>query len=250
MDKPLRIHAFAALAGVTVRALHHYDRIGLLRPQRSSSGYRLYGDRELERLAQIVALRFIGVPLKDMGRLLAASGLAEVLPRQRAMLEEKRRMLDETIRVIELAERSLAAGRQADTAILTKIIEVIEMQSDSRWTEKYYSEGAQAAIKERLAEWTPELQAKAEQDWRELFADVEAAMDQDPASEHAQQLGRRWKELVGAFTGGNSEVAQGMNRLYADRPNWPEAAERQMTGFGNPRVWEFMGRVLNCRAME
>src|SRR5438270_978389 len=85
VDKPLRIHAFAALTGVTVRALHHYDRIGLLRPHRSAAGYRLYGTRELERLEQIVALRFIGVPLKQMGRLLNASELAEVLPRQRAM---------------------------------------------------------------------------------------------------------------------------------------------------------------------
>ena len=161
MERPLRVHAFAALAGVTVRALHHYDRIGLLQPQRSSSGYRLYGDRELERLEQIVALRFIGVPLKQIGPLLDASALAEALPRQRAMLEEKRRLLDEAIRAIQEAEQALASGEQPDTAILTRIIEVIEMQNDNKWTEKYYSPEAQAAIKERQAAFTPELQAKA-----------------------------------------------------------------------------------------
>jgi MerR family regulatory protein/Acetyltransferase (GNAT) domain len=51
VDKPCHVQEFAALTGVTVRALHHYDRLGLLQPRRTSSGYRLYGRRELQRLA-------------------------------------------------------------------------------------------------------------------------------------------------------------------------------------------------------
>lgn len=232
-----------------MRALHHYDRLGLLRPQRSASGYRLYANRELERLEQIVALRFIGVPLKQMRPLLDGSALAEALPRQRAVLEEKRRILGEAIQAIEAAERALATGQQPDTAILTKIIEVIEMQNESNWTEKYYSPKAQEAIGQRQASWTPELQAKAEADWRDLFRDVEAGLDQDPASEASQELGRRWKALVGSFTGGNPEVAKGLNRLHADRTNWPASAQQQMAAFSNPRVWEFMSRVLNCKQL-
>lgn len=250
MDKPLRVHAFGQLAGVTVRTLHHYDRIGLLRPQRASSGYRLYGDRELERLEQIIALRFIGVPLKEIGPILDSSSLAEALPRQRALLEEKRKVIDDAIVAIQAAEATVNSGRRPDTAILTKIIEVMEMQSEkSNWTEKYYSADAQAAIRDRQGTWTPELQAKAQQDWLELFRDVEAALHEDPASEHAQELGQRWKALVGGFTGGNPEVAQGLNRMYADQANWPESAKQQMTPFSNPRVWEFMKRVLNCKTI-
>ncbi|HKR26610.1 MAG TPA: MerR family transcriptional regulator [Terriglobales bacterium] len=249
MEKPLKTQAFAALTGVTVRALHHYDRIGLLRPQRSAAGYRLYGKRELERLEQIVALRFIGVPLKQMRPLLDGSELAEALPRQRAVLEEKRRILGEAIRAIEAAERALATGQQPDTAILTKIIEVIEMQNETNWTEKYYGPEAQETVRERQASWTPELQAKSEQDWHTLFRDVEAALDEDPASETAQALGRRWKDLVSGFTGGNAEVAKGLNRLYADRGTWPASAQQQMAAFSNPRVWDFMDHVLNCKQL-
>lgn len=249
MEKALRVNDFAALAGVTVRTLHHYDRIGLLQPHRSLSGYRMYGRRELERLEQIVALRFIGVPLKQISPLLKTSGLAEALPRQRALLQEKRRLLDEAIRAIEAAEKSLATGQQPDTAILTTIIEVIEMQSDSKWTEKYYTPEAQAAIAERQTQFSPEDMAKAQQDWLNLFREVEAALGEDPAGEHAQELGRRWKALVGAFTGGNPQVAQGLNKMYADRPNWPSGAQQQMQQFSNPRVWEFMSKVLNCKAI-
>ncbi len=249
MEKPLRVKEFAKLAGVTVRALHHYDRIGLLQPRRTTSGYRVYGQSELERLEQIVALSYIGVPLKQVGGLLETSALADALPRQRAMLEEKRRLLDEAICAIRAAEASLLNDGRLDTAILTKIIEVIEMQNEGKWTEKYYSPGAMTAIKERQASWTPELQARAQKDWLELFRDVEAALDEDPGSEHAQALGRRWRALVGSFTAGNPEISKGLNELYADRANWPESAKRQMTSFSNPRVWEFMKRVLNCPAL-
>ena len=50
MSKTYRIQEFAELTGVTVKALHHYDRLGLLKPQRALSGYRLYVERDLERL--------------------------------------------------------------------------------------------------------------------------------------------------------------------------------------------------------
>jgi DNA-binding transcriptional MerR regulator len=53
---------FANIAGVTVRTLHHYDRLGLLTPRRTLAGYRVYAARDLEVLEQIVVLKFIGIP--------------------------------------------------------------------------------------------------------------------------------------------------------------------------------------------
>jgi putative component of toxin-antitoxin plasmid stabilization module len=169
---------------------------------------------------------------------------------QRTVLEEKRRLLDRAIRAIGDAEKSIEPGRRADTALLTKIIEVIEMQNDNSWTEKYYSPEARAKIEARAGEWTPELQAEVSKQWTELFRDVEAALHEDPASETAQALGARWKRLVEGFTGGDREVGAGVNRLYADRPNWPAQAQQQMAPYSNPKVLEFMGRVLKCGQAE
>jgi DNA-binding transcriptional MerR regulator len=244
----VNVQEFGKLAGVTVRALHHYDRLGLLRPRRTVSGYRVYSTRDLERLEQIVALKFLGIPLKQIKDMLDRNGLAlpDALRMQRTVLEQKRKLLDRAIRAIREAERSIAPGRRPDSALLTKIIEVIEMQNDSSWTDQYYSPEARAKIDARRAEWTPELQAKVSKQWAELFADVEAALDEDPASERAQALGARWKELVAGFTGGDREVGAGLNKMYADRPNWPAAAREQMSSFGNPKVWEYMGRVMKC----
>jgi hypothetical protein len=67
-SRSYKVHEFAELAGVTVKALHHYDRLGLLTPRRTEAGYRVYTERDLERLEQIVALKFLGLPLRQIKR--------------------------------------------------------------------------------------------------------------------------------------------------------------------------------------
>ena len=133
------VQEFASLAGVTVRALHHYDRLGLLRPRRTDSGYRLYRLMDLERLEQIVALKFLGIPLKQIKTLLDRDGLeiSEALRSQRRVLEAKRRLMDRAINAIRDAEKAIHPGKRADAAVLKKIIEVIEMQNNTDWMKKY-----------------------------------------------------------------------------------------------------------------
>jgi DNA-binding transcriptional MerR regulator len=243
-----RVQEFAELAGVTVRALHHYDRLALLRPGRTGAGYRLYGIRDLERLEQIVALKFLGLPLKQIKSLLEheTRSLSDVLRSQRQALEEKRRLLDQAIRAIGDAERAAGPGRQTDAAALKKIIEVIEMQDQADFWNQYYSENAQAKLSERRKEWTPELQEQVSKAWNDLFRDVEAALDEDPAGEKAQALASRWRKLVEGFTGGDREISAGLKKVWADRQNWPAALKEQARPFVNPKVWEFMQQAMAC----
>jgi DNA-binding transcriptional MerR regulator len=217
---------FAEKAGVTVRTLHHYDRLGLLKPSgRTEAGYRLYGERDFARLQQIVTLKFIGLPLRQIKALLDGSDLdmAATLRLQRRLLVEKRLQLEAAIQAIEEAERSLKSSRAPNLAALKKIIEVMERQNAMEWTKKYYSEEAQAKIAERARTWTPELQAQVEQNWKSLIGEVEAAIAAkvDPADTRAQALAKRWSELLRGFTGGDAGVQQGLNKLYADKANWP-----------------------------
>lgn len=249
MSRSYRVHEFAELAGVTVRALHHYDRLGLLRAHRTESGYRLYGIRDLERLEQIVALKFLGIPLKRIKTLLDrdARELPDVLRSQRQALEEKRRWLDQAIGAIQDAERSILPGRQADAAVLKKIIEVIEMQDNAEFMNKYYSEAAQAKLAEKRAEWTPQLQEQATKAWSDLFKDIEASLDEDPAGEKAQALASRWQELIKGFTGGDPEVSAGLNKAWSDREHWPSAMQQQTTKFADRKAFEFVARAIAAR---
>ena len=246
MDKGYRVKEFAELAGVTVRALHHYDRLAVLRPRRSESGYRLYGLRDLERLEQIVALKFLGLPLTEIKTLLdrEARRLPEVLQSQRRALEEKRRGLDRAILAIQDAEDRMASGNPAGAAVLAKIIEEIEMQENAEFTRKYYSEQAQEKLAERSEEWNPEMQAEVTRAWNDLFRDVEAALDEDPSSQKAQALAARWRKLVEGFTGGDPEISRGLGKAWADRVNWPAGRKERTAAFANPKVWEFIKKAI------
>src|SRR5262249_34305224 len=139
---------FAELAGVSVRTLHHYDRLGLLKPAtRSGAGYRLYQLKDLERIEQIVALKFLGMPLAEISSVLDREplSLGEALARQRVGLLEKRRLLDRALEAISEAERAMNQGKPT-ALILRRIIGAIEMQNNSDWMMKYYSPQARAKI--------------------------------------------------------------------------------------------------------
>jgi len=246
VNKIYRVREFAELAGVTVRALHHYDRLGLLKPSRTQAGYRLYYLRDLERLEQIVALKFLGMPLKHIRMMFhrGTNGMSESLRMQRRVLEEKRRLLDSAIRAIEEAEKATVPGNRPDSAILKKIIEVIEMQDNMDWSKKYYSEEAQAKVEERKKLWSPENQERWTKEWTDLFRDVEAALGEDPASAKAQALAARWKKLVEGFTGGDPQITAGLSKMYQDRANWPANMQQRTEPFSNKKVWEFIQKAF------
>src|SRR5260370_36630345 len=208
---------FAKLAGVTVRALHHYDRLGLLLPNgRTAAGYPLYVGRDLFRLEQILALKFIGFSLKEIQQLMkrGTKDLSAVLRRQRGMLEEKRRCLDLAIEAMRKAEAA-GAHDPTDWEAFRKIIEVIHMQDNMDWTKKYYSEDARAAMASRNV--SQEFIEQGQRDWAVLIQEVEASLGEDPAGAKAQSLADRWGKLIDGFTAGNREGQQGLNKLYADQ---------------------------------
>src|SRR5581483_10057562 len=153
------------------------------------------------------------------------------------------RLLDSAIHAIQQAENALHAGENPDAAALRKIIEVIEMQNNPDWMTKYYSDEARAKIAERGRSWTPELQAQCEKDWADLFRDVEANLDQDPAGETAQALAARWMKLVEGFTGGDPAVTESLKTFYADRTNWPADLQDKSAPFPNPRVSQFINQT-------
>ena len=225
-EKLFQAQEFADLTGVTVRALHHYDRLGLLKPSRHTrAGYRLYCESDFARLEQIVTLKFIGFSLKEIKNILTHSSfdLATALRHQREAIEEKRNRLELAIQAIQRAEYVIATSKESGWEAFAKIIEVINMQHDMDWSKKYYSPEAQQEIEKRAATIPREVIEQAQRDWAALIDEVDAAVKagEDPASEKSQALAARWSELIKGFTGGNNEIQAGLNRMYGDQANWP-----------------------------
>jgi len=245
--KLYKVREFAKLAGVTVRALHHYDRLGLLKPsRRTGSSYRLYTERDLARLEEIVVLKFLGIPLKEIRPLLEQqSALADALRRQQRVLREKRQQLEQAMTTIAAAERSVRSDTGPDWALFRHVIQEIEMQNETDWTNKYYSPEAKEKIEQRKPMWSPEMQEEVTRKWNALFADIEASLNEDPASPKAQALAARWRELVAGFTGGDPEIQKGLNKLWQDQQNWP-SPQRERYAI-KPEIQEFIMKAMKTK---
>jgi len=108
LGEALTVGQVAERFGVTVRTLHHYDEIGLVRPHRTASGYRVYTDDDLERLQHVVVYRRLGFPLEEIGPLLddPHADVEAHLCRQRAAVVSR---LDEMRDLVAAIDRALEA---------------------------------------------------------------------------------------------------------------------------------------------
>ena len=104
-ERPMwKVGEVAELAGISVRTLHYYDEIGLLRPEYvTEAGYRMYSESDLERLQQILFFRELDLPLKSIQDILRSPDFdrMEALEMHRKMLLEKRRRLDQVLETLE-----------------------------------------------------------------------------------------------------------------------------------------------------
>jgi DNA-binding transcriptional MerR regulator len=160
----------ARLGGVTIRTLHHYERIGLLIPSsRSSAGYRLYSESDLDRLTRILYYRELGFALEDIAALLDGTGnVAEHLERQHKLLTERLRRLQAMVASIDREMEAMMTGN--DLTPEDKL-EIFGADYDPSWEDEAEQRwGNTEAWKQSQAR----TKRFSKDDWRRLKADADA----------------------------------------------------------------------------
>ena len=235
MSQLYRIHEFAQRTGVTLKALRHYDRLGLLKPKRTDAGYRVYGERDRQRLEQIGALKLLGIPLKPIKAMLERpiDELPEALRRQRTVLEAKQRQLSRTLEVLQDAETALDAG----SSVWKRIIEVVTMQTDVEGMKKYYTDEAWTKRREHYEQWPSPA-------WQNLYREIGAAFGEDPAGERAQALKARWIKLLNEGATGDPAVQAGAIKAWTDREHWPASLRARIEEFQIEKVLDFLAHAM------
>lgn len=235
-----RIGELARHAGVTVRALHHWDELGLLVPsERTGGGHRLYSAADVERLYRLLALRGIGLPLEEIGALLdAGDGVAETVRRHLARVEEQIEGLG-ALRT-RLA-RLLAAvdGGEASTQTFLDALEAMSM------FEKYYTPEQLRQLEERREQMGEDAIKAVEQEWSELYAEVRRHREAgtDPGDPAVQRLVKRSGELIQMFTGGDPGIAASLQRMYEQ-----EGPQRASRGVAAPEDLAYLERARASRS--
>lgn len=214
----LKVGELARRTGLTVRTLHHYDEIGLLKPSlHTEAGYRLYTRADVARLQQVLSLRQLGFALEEISDCLDRPGFAPLdvirlhATRLREQMELQKKLCE---RLEDLAEHFRTSEEvSADMFLFT--IEVMTM------IEKYYTPEQLAQLKARAGEVSQEEIDQAPQQWADLFTDVTAEMEAgtDPADPKAQELAKRWLALVTRFTGGDPGIYNSLRTMYEKEEN-------------------------------
>ncbi len=188
----LKVGELARRTGLTIRTLHHYDEIGLLRPSlHTDSGHRLYTGRDIARLQQVMSLRQLGFSLDEIRECLGRADFSPLdligrhLARLREQLESQRQLCE---RLDVLASQLRAAG-ESSTEEFLRTIEVMTM------IEKLYTPDEIKQFQEVGAAIGKEEIQSVEEGWTALLAEIRSNRDLDPASAEAQSLAQRWDEL-------------------------------------------------------
>jgi DNA-binding transcriptional MerR regulator len=218
----------ARLANLSVRALHHYDEIGLLKPSgRSETSYRLYSSADLQRLQQVMSFKVLGFPLAQIRLLLADPEFdaKQALLLQRRLLEEKAGEVKSLIAAVDAALASLKKGANTmDSKQMFGAFEnfdpaQFEEEARERWGKtEAYKESQRRAARYTKAQWS-ELRNEADQVYRQLAdklgagAKVSETAVMDLAEQHRQHL-VRW------FYPCSPEMHRRLGDLYVNDPRF------------------------------
>ena len=236
----LSISEAAALSGLSVRALHYYDEIGLLKPaETTGAGYRYYCDAEMSTLQQIVFYRELGLTLKEISAILsdplydktkALSEHRELLLLKRAQLDDMLRLVDETLGGKEMStpKTTLADIQAAKEKYAREVKE--------RWGgTKEFDESEE--ISKKMTD-TQKLEQANDAD--DIFAAFAAIRTSDPAAPDAKALVIRWQEHINRYYYACSkEMLSSLGQMYTADERFTETIDR----FGSGTA-EFMSAAI------
>ena len=197
------------LTQVSVRTLHHYDKIGLLKPSlRESNNYRLYSERDLLQLQQIIALKFFGFELSQIKALL--TGKVKTLGHfsaQANFLEQKANSLLEASKALKSIISDVTDDNSIPWETIIKLIEVYRMteQLEDSWVKEIFTPEElkqYAAFEAELkSNATPEQKATFEKNWAALVEEIKNNLSKDPTSKAGIQLGEKFMCWVNGVYG-------------------------------------------------
>ena len=233
------IKKLSRLAGVSARTLRYYDEIGLLKPVRiSSNGYRIYEQKEVDLLQQILFYREMGVPLDEIKKIISSKSFDEkaALENHLASLLAKREQLN---RLIANVEKSILAVKgvviMTDKEKFEGFKEKMVLENEQKYGKEIrekYGDDAIEASNRKVKGITQEQYKELEKLSLELNEELKKAFLQgDPSSELAQKVcGMHKKWLCYFWSSYSKEAHIGVAQMYVDDPRFTEYYDKIAVG--------------------
>lgn len=237
------VQQVAALCGITVRTLHYYDQIGLLRPAKTTdAGYRLYGDSELARLQQILFFRELDFPLKEIASILDSPSFDhnEALMQHREVLSLKRERLDGLIHLVDqlLKGEQTMSFQEFDTTKIEQAQQKYAQEAAERWG----NTAAYQQSSKRTSGYSKEDWARISGETEQIYRGLAAQMDKPVSDPAVQQLVKEWQDLISRnFYDCTDEILAGLGEMYtAD-----ERFAKNINQYGDGLA-QFLSDAIRC----
>ncbi len=181
------IKEFSAMTNLSVRSLHHYDQIGLLKPsKRLTNGYRSYSQLELLKVQPIIVLRFLGFSLLAIRDILKNGSISLHHLQERCLVShEELENITAVCKGLDLIKKSCGSE---ESVKLSKTLGLIE--------EHLFEPLRKVLKKHRIVGQSPEELVLIRKRWESLIKEIEGCLDEDPRSSIGKSMAQAWNELL------------------------------------------------------
>ncbi|MDD3223292.1 MAG: MerR family transcriptional regulator [Clostridium sp.] len=212
----MKINEVAKLTGVTIRTLHYYDEIGLLKPsQITEAGYRLYDENNLSKLQQILFFKELDFPLDEIKEIMTNSGYdkTEALKKHKELMIKKRERIDKLIALIEntIKGECTMSFKEFDMTEIESIKNKYAKEVKERWgNTKEYNESEKKTQNYGKEQWQ-----EVNNECNEILKAFADNMDKAPDSKEVQKLVKEWQGFITKrFYKCTNEILKGLGLMY------------------------------------
>ena len=235
----MTVQKVSQLTGVSIRTLQYYDRIGLLPPtEYTDAGYRLYDDKALETLQQILLFRELEFPLKDIGKIIGSPDFDrnKALEQQIELLTLKKEHIEN---LIDLARgiQLLGVRHLKFDAFDTKKIDEYAARAKASWG----NTPAYKEFEEKSKGRTKEQDREISLGMMDIFTEFGAIRTSEPGSEQAQALVKKLQDYITAhFYTCTDEILKGLGKMYSGGGDFT----KNIDSYGGEGTAEFTHRAI------
>lgn len=243
-----KVKEVSNIAGVSVRTLHHYDQIDLLKPSSvSPAGYRLYTDSDLETLQQILFFKELGFDLSEIKTFILNPGFdkTEALKAHKELLIKKKKRLELIIKSVERTIQSIGGGIEMDKKEMFEAFDMTEIQNHQK---KYAEEVRQKYPKEVVEECENKTSGYSSNDWaaiqsksNEMYKQMIDYMDNGPSDPKVQEAISEFRQYTtDNFYTCTPEILRGLGDLYVSDERFTAFFEKLKPGLAG-----FVRKAIN-----
>lgn len=214
----LKINEVAKLTGITIRTLHYYDEIGLLKPSKiTEAGYRLYDENNLSKLQQILFFKELDFPLNEIKEIMTNSEYdkTEALKKHKELLIKKRERIDKLINLVDSTIKG--EGKMSFKEFDMTEIENAKKKYAKEVKERFGNTDAYAESEEKTKNYGKEQWKKIDDESKKILKAFADNMDKTPDSKEVQNLVKEWQCFITErFYKCTNEILQCLGMMYVE----------------------------------